>query len=77
LATLVVQAKSAIKYAVNFPLAEIDPYLNDATTYNTVCRTWYFAKDADGLINWADPTIKKAKVNSRITIASKPFAEGA
>ncbi len=51
--------------------------MTKSKTFDSICHSWFIAKDKGVDINWKKPLLQKSQIRSYITIAEDPFAEGA
>ncbi len=65
------------KQLINLEIKELDLKLAKSKTYDSLCHTWFIAKDIGVDINWKKPLLQKSQIRSYIKIAEDPFAEGA
>ena len=45
--------------------------------FNSICHSFHIPKDRNSFIDWKNPFIKTSNINCEVSMADKPFSEGA
>lgn len=64
--------KPAAKYQKQLVTLKIEPLdlkMKDSKIYDSICYTWFIAKDQGVEINWKKPLLQKSQIRSYIKIA--------